>query len=123
MDFRVTIQWTETSKKLLLKLPKKDARGIYQKIDSLRQSDPRKAGKALIGPFRGLRRLTYGRYRAIFVAEEEKLASGVTLLRAKVTVVAVGIRKERDKHDVYRVAKKLIELGLLKLQDAEEEAD
>lgn len=98
-------------------------RGLYQKMDSLRQADPRKAGKALVGPFQGFRRLTYGRFRAIFVVTEERLVSGVHVFHVKVTVVAVGIRKDRDKHDVYKVAKKLVELGLLKLKDFDEDSN
>lgn len=33
-----------------------------------------------------------------------------------VLVVALGIRKEGDKKDVYNLAKKLIRLGLLELE-------
>lgn len=123
MDHRVDIKWTETANNLLLQLPKKDARGIFQKISGLRDSDPRKAGKALVGPFQGYRRVTYGRYRAIFSVEEEKLTDDCYRLLVRVIVVAVGIRKERDKRDVYRVAKKLLDLGLLKLQGFEEESE
>jgi mRNA interferase RelE/StbE len=119
MKFRVTIQWTATAKELLAGLPKKEARGIYRKVGELRDSDPRQAGKPLVGPFQGYRRVTYGRYRAIFGVEEEKLPSGDCLLHVKVRVVAVGIRKERDKIDVYRVAQKLIQLGVIPSKEAE----
>lgn len=113
MDYTVTIQWTKTARELLLEMPKKEARGIYRKIGELSDSDPRQAGKPLVGPFQGYRRVTYGRYRAIFRVDEEKLASGDALLQVKVTVVATGIRKEHDKKDVYKVAQKLFELGLI----------
>jgi len=39
--------------------------------------------------------------------------------RVVVIVVALGIRKEGDKKDVYELAKKLAQLGLLDLFDTE----
>lgn len=47
------------------------------------------------------------RYRIIYKVEDE---------RVMVLVVALGIRKEGDKKDVYNLAKKLIRLGLLELE-------
>ena len=35
------------------------------------------------------------------------------MLLVRVYVAAVGIRRERDKKDVYKVAQKLVELGLI----------
>jgi mRNA interferase RelE/StbE len=110
---RVTIQWTETAKNHLLGLPKAVQKGLVKKIGKLRDSDPRQAGKPLVGPFAGYRRITYGRYRAILGIEEEKTAGGGVLIHVKVTVVAAGIRKEHDKKDIYRIAQKLVDLGLI----------
>jgi len=99
-------------------LPRKARAGIIAKADELEEcDDPRKAYKPLKGPLRGYYRLTYGRYRAIYTVEEETLASEDVLVRVLVRFVAVGIRKERDKKDVYRVAKKLVDLGLLNIPD------
>jgi hypothetical protein len=100
-------------------LPKSIAQGIYGKIDALKKSDPRRAGKPLTGPFVSFRSLTYGRYRAIFRVVEERLANGDALLRVQLTVVAVGIRKERDKNDVYKVAQRLIDLGIIQAHSVE----
>jgi mRNA interferase RelE/StbE len=121
MDCRTIIEWTDTAKELLFELPKNDARGLVAKISALRGSDARKAGKPLIGPFQGYRRVTYGRYRAIFRVTEDTLASGDVLVTIRVYVVAVGIRKERDKKDVYRVAQRLLELGLLKVHPIDDD--
>jgi len=57
--------------------------------------------------------MTHGRYRVIFSVDEDELESGDLLLRVKVVVVAAGIRKERDKRDVYHVAQKLVKLGII----------
>jgi mRNA interferase RelE/StbE len=47
------------------------------------------------------------RYRIIYKVEEEKIT---------VLVVALGIRKEGDKKDVYERAKKLMQSGLFDLE-------
>jgi hypothetical protein len=57
--------------------------------------------------------MTHGRYRVLFSVDEEELANGDLWIRVKVTVFAVGIRKERDKRDVYQVAQKLVEMGII----------
>jgi mRNA interferase RelE/StbE len=123
MKYNVTIQWTKTAKESLLHLPLKVRKGIFAKIEALRQSDPRQAGKPLVGPFQGYRRVVYSRYRAIFSVEEEKIAGGATLVQIKVIVVATGIRKERDKRDIYQVAKKLLELGLIPSLEPEQDEE
>lgn len=114
MDYSVSIQWTTTATRLLDDLPRKVAKGIVAKISNLKNSDPRKAGKALVGPFLGCRRITYGRFRAIFqVTEQRSKKTGKLALLIKVVVVAVGIRKSHDKKDVYKLAMRLVELGLI----------
>jgi mRNA interferase RelE/StbE len=93
---------------------------LYKKIGNLRDSDPRKAGKPLTGPLEGLRSITHGRYRAIFSVDEEEIAGEEVRLHVRVVVEVVGIRKERDKRDVYKIATKLVELGLVPSQDEPE---
>ncbi len=110
---QVTVQWAETAKNHLAGLPKPIRKGLIRKIGALRESDPRLAGKPLIGPLMGYRSIKHGRYRAIFSVVEERAADGETLLRVCVYVEAVGIRRERDKKDVYKLAQKLVELGLI----------
>lgn len=111
---RVIIQWTATARDGLAKLPQKVRRGILDKANELRQAhDPALVHKPLIGPLAGYYRITYSRYRAIYKVHREKLTSGEVLVNIHILFVAVGIRKEGDKKDVYRLAQKLFELGLL----------
>jgi hypothetical protein len=54
------------------------------------------------------------------------LVSGAVLVQVKVQIILTGIRKERDKKDVYEVAKRLVELGIIpskKIGDDESKAD
>jgi mRNA interferase RelE/StbE len=75
-------------------------------IDSL-ESDPEIRGKPLDDDLAGYRsvRAVGQRYRIIYRVE------GLTVT---VMVVAAGIRKEGSRDDIYRVAAKLIRLGLLR---------
>ena len=117
MQRRIWIQWTTTAKEGLKKLPLKVRRGLLKKADELEDcDDPRKVNKPLTGPLQGFYRIVYSRYRAIYKVEEEKLANKNIVIRIKILFVAVGQRKEHDKHDVYKLAKKLVELGLLDVE-------
>jgi mRNA-degrading endonuclease RelE of RelBE toxin-antitoxin system len=113
MEHTVSIQWTDTAKAHLKTLSKKVRRGLIGKADELLQcDDPRKRFKPLAGPFQGCYRIPYARYRAVFKVEEEELVRGDVLLHLKIVFIAVGIRKSRDKKDVYKVAEKLVRLVL-----------
>lgn len=74
-------------------------------IDGLTE-DPEKQGKALIGELSGYRsiRAVGQRYRIIYRVE------GSMVL---VIVVAIGIRKEGARNDIYSLAKKLLRLKLI----------
>ena len=74
-------------------------------IDGL-ESDPELRGKPLDEDLAGYRsiRAVGQRYRIIYRVERSTVV---------VVVVAAGIRKEGSREDVYRVASKLIRLGLL----------
>lgn len=114
MDRRVIVQWTTTAKKHLATLPPKVRRGLLDKVNILRNSgDPTKGQKTLTGRLQGYYRVTYGRYRLVYSVEEETLANGDKLIHVRVVVVAVGLRKALDRGDIYNVAMKLIELGLI----------
>lgn len=77
---------------------------IRVRIDGL-ASEPEKQGKALLWELAAYRSIrAAGRYRIIYRVEEDKVL---------VLVVALGIRKEASKDDVYALARKLIRLGLL----------
>jgi mRNA interferase RelE/StbE len=69
-------------------------------------TDPEKQGKPLLHSLRGFRsvRVYRERYRILY-----RVDRGVVL----VTVVAVGIRKEGDRQDIYTLAQKLLRSGLL----------
>ncbi len=78
---------------------------IRERIDELVE-DPEKQGKSLGDELDGYRsvRAVGQRYRIIYRIEGDKVL---------VVVVAVGIRKEGDKKDIYRLAQRLLRLGLL----------
>jgi mRNA interferase RelE/StbE len=81
---------------------------IQQRIYRL-EYEPDIQGKPLRDDLEGYRsiRAVGQRYRIIYRVEAERVI---------VIVVAVGIRKEGDKKDVYNLVKRLIRLGLLDLE-------
>lgn len=116
MQRRVIVQWTDTAKKQLAALPRKVRRGLLDKAGALREcGDPRETHKPLVGPLQGYYRITYARYRAVYSACEEQITSGDVLVYVRVIFVAVGKRKERDAKDIYRIAEKMVNLGLVDL--------
>jgi mRNA interferase RelE/StbE len=118
---RTIIQWTDTAKSGLAELPKKVRRGLLDKANELRDTDdPRAIHKPLVGPLQGFYRICYSRYRAVYCVEDEKLPGGDVLHRIVIKFVAVGIRKEGDKKDVYRLALKLFKLGIIKVDRNEQ---
>lgn len=78
---------------------------IDEKINGL-ANEPEKQGKELGGELEGYRsvRAVGQRYRIIYRIDGENVV---------VVVVALGIRKEGDKKDVYKLAQRLFKLGLL----------
>ena len=68
--------------------------------------NPEKQGKSLLGELRGLRsiRAVGQRYRIIFRVRQEHV---------EVIVVALGLRREGDREDIYRLAQRLLRMGLL----------
>ena len=78
---------------------------IAERIDGL-ASDPLKQGKPLTGELAGYRslRAVGQRYRIIYQVESKKVL---------VLVVALGIRKEGSRVDIYALAKNLLRLHLV----------
>jgi mRNA interferase RelE/StbE len=78
---------------------------ISRRINAL-EYDPDKQGKPMTDDLAGYRsiRAVGQRYRILYRVEAEQVI---------VVVVALGIRKEGSKTDVYALAKKLARLGLL----------
>ena len=89
-----------------IKAIEKTARNqILNKIESLREN-PELFGKQLRGPLKEYRsvRAAGQRYRIIYKIFKEEII---------IIVLAVGIRKEGDKKDIYELMKKYIKTGLL----------
>ena len=89
-----------------IKAIEKTARNqIINKIESLREN-PELFGKQLRGPLKEYRsvRAAGQRYRIIYKIFKEEVV---------IIVLAVGIRKEGDKKDIYELMKKYIKTGLL----------
>jgi len=78
---------------------------IRDRIDGL-VNEPEKQGKPLTGDLTGYRslRAVGQRYRIVYRADRDKQL---------VVIVAVGIRKEGSRSDIYALAQKLIKLHLV----------
>lgn len=86
---------------------------IVEKINGL-ANEPEKQGKELGGDLEGCRsvRAVGQRYRIIYCVDSERVV---------VLVVALGIRKEGDKKDVYKLTQRLFRLGLIPTLGTEED--
>jgi len=97
------------AEKLLAEISDRRVReSIARRIDRL-EYEPDKQGKTMRDELIGFRsiRAVGQRYRIIYKVDGET----VTVL-----VVALGIRKEGDKKEVYELVKRLMRLGLLDLE-------
>ncbi|MFN5565453.1 MAG: type II toxin-antitoxin system RelE family toxin [Pseudanabaena sp.] len=90
-------------------------REISDRIDKLKESSEMQ-GKPLLGELDGYYsvRAVGQRYRIIYVIEQAQVT---------VMIVALGIRKDGSKQDVYALAKKLLRLGLLDESEADRDDD
>lgn len=105
LKYRVV--WSDEARKMLSAIPDKRIQAkIIERGEEL-EVEPEKQGKALIDDLTGFRSVrTVGqRYRILYKIENEQIM---------VFIVAVGIRKEGSKNDIYQLAKKLLRLGLAK---------
>ena len=93
----------EAEAQILAILDRRAAGQIASRIRDLRES-PELQGKMLLGELTGYRRVRAGRYRVIYRVQESPRA---------VYILVVGIRRDRSKHDVYRVAYRMVQRGLL----------
>jgi mRNA interferase RelE/StbE len=70
--------------------------------------EPDKQGKKLVKDLSGFRSVhAAGRFRIIYKIDKKTVI---------IYVLAAGIRKEGDKKDIYQIAKKLLNAGLLDLE-------
>jgi mRNA interferase RelE/StbE len=100
-----SIKLTPIAVTALQKLDKKTRKQIWNKILDLK-NEPLKRGKQLtaaLSEFRSIRAAGQ-RYRIIYKVIEDKVL---------VIIIAVGIRKARDKRDIYNLLKKYINQGLI----------
>ena len=103
MTYRIVL--TPTAVRLLEAITDRRVREqIRTRIDSLAH-DPERQGKPMREELAGWRslRAVGQRYRIIYRVDRH---------RVLVIVVAVGLRKEGDRQDIYRLAQKLVRLGL-----------
>jgi mRNA interferase RelE/StbE len=71
--------------------------------------EPDKQSKKLVKDLSGFRSVhAAGRYRIIYKIDKKTVI---------IYVLAAGIRKEGDKKDIYKIAKKLLNAGLLDLEE------
>ncbi len=97
---------TPTAVKLLSDISDRRIREkIATVIDRLIE-EPEKQGKSLLGELSGFRsiRAVGQRYRIIYQIRGNEIV---------VVIVAVGIRRDGARDDIYNLAKKLFRLGLL----------
>ena len=106
MKYRILI--TNTCLTLIDKIPdKKIQHSILNRIKKL-SDEPDKQGKKLVKDLSGFRSVhAAGRYRIIYKINKKTVI---------IYVLAAGIRKEGDKKDIYKIAKKLLNAGLLDLE-------
>lgn len=104
MSWKIVL--TPTALKLLSDISDRRIREkIGAVIDRLAE-EPEKQGKALLGELSGFRsiRAVSQRYRVLYQIRDNQIV---------VIIVAVGIRRDGARDDIYNLAKKLFKLGLL----------
>jgi len=97
MNYKIV--WTRKARAMLEGIQSDHRRTIVSRIRHL-QKDPEEQGTPLGGELEGLRSIhVAGRYRAIYKVDRGRVI---------VFILAVGIRKEGDKDDIYELASKLL---------------
>ena len=106
MKYEILI--TDTCIALIEKIPdKKIQRTILSRIEGL-SDEPDKQGKMLVKELSGFRSIhAAGRYRIIYKVDKQTVI---------INILAVGIRKQGDKKDIYKITRKLLKAGLLDLE-------
>lgn len=101
-----SVLWTARVRDMLAAIPDRRIQlKIFERVRGL-SSEPEMQGKPLIGELAGYRSLRAAgqRYRIIFRIEDEKVM---------VLIIALDIRKAGSRKDIYDLAKKLVQLGLV----------
>ena len=99
------IKLTQLASENIIKLDIHSRNQVLNKIESLRD-EPLLLGKQLKGSLKEFRsiRAAGQRYRIIYKVQKTDII---------IIILAVGIRKEGDKKDIYELMKKYIKTGLL----------
>lgn len=100
------IIWSVSAKDMLTAIPdRRNRKKILERVKKLGQA-PDKQGKPLVGELAGCRSVRAAglRYRVIYRIEDRKVI---------VFIVALGLLKEGSRKDIYSLAKRLVELGLV----------
>ena len=100
------IKLTDIAAEYIRSVDKKSQKQIIEKIEVLKE-EPFKNGKQLKGNLKDYRsiRSIGQRYRIIYQVNNNDVV---------VIIVAVGIRKDGDKKDIYELMKKYINIGIFK---------
>jgi len=102
-----TILWTARAQQMLESIgDRRIQEVIITKVEGLSQA-PEQQGKPLIGKLMGFRslRVASQRYRVVYRIERQKVL---------VIIVAIGIRRDGSKSDIYELAQKLFKVGILR---------
>ena len=104
MNYKIFL--TPASLNMLNSITDRRIREKIRDVINYLTSEPEKQGKPLLGELSGYRsiRAVGQRYRIIYKVEKSKII---------VIIIAVGLRKEKSKKDIYSLAKKLLRLRLL----------
>ena len=103
---RYVVRWTPEALRMLERVADRRVREqIVERAGKLAE-EPEKQGKPLLGELAGLRSLRASgqRYRILYKVERG---------RVLVLIVAVGIRKQGSRRDVYELARKLLRVRLV----------
>jgi mRNA interferase RelE/StbE len=108
MSFEILL--TPSARRMFLEIDDRRIRRVLSdRIDGLAES-PEQQGKPLRAELAGYRSLrAAGRHRILYRVDGERVV---------VFVVAIGRRKDGSRRDVYKLAQRLVKLGLL--DDADE---
>ncbi len=103
---RYEVRWTETAAELLGDITDRRVRQLVFDTSKRLASEPSKQGAPLTRELAGFRdlRAVGQRYRLVYRVDE-----GHRLVH----VVAVGLRRQDSRDDVYELAKRLLRVGLI----------
>ena len=105
-DARYPVVWTATAAKLLGEIKDRRVRQVIFDTTKRLEDEPAKQGPPLTRELAGFRdlRAVGQRYRVLYRVEERQRL---------VQVVAVGLRREGSRDDIYELARRLLRIGLI----------